>query len=269
MRLVWHPASRSRLACLLVLGLLATTGCGGLFIRDIATDALDPSNLADTEPSIAVNPLNRREIAIVTFSENWTATAGAPVWKSSDRGSTWRKVFQVVQPAAAGGPGDQKLDFDAEGRLHAAELDFTLSDYALRQMAVPDGLLAVGAAYGNDQPHLAVDGYATSPYKGRLYSPFLDFTVANPRSTLCWSTDRGLTMSCVGAGSNATFPNRTTRITVAPSGKVYVVYKIREGLVAGTPFENVHFTVQRSDDGGVTWAGLGPLGISVPGIDGS
>jgi hypothetical protein len=265
MRLVLHLASRSRLACFLVLGLLSTTGCGRLFIKDVATDALDPSNLADTEPSIAVNPLNRREIAIVAFSENWSATAGAPVWKSSDRGRTWRKVPQVGQPGATGGPNDQKLDFDAEGRLHAAELDFAASDYVLRQMAVPDGLLAVGAAYGNDQPHLAVDGHATSPFKGRLYSPFLDFTVANPRSTVCWSTDRGVTMNCVGVGNNAMFPNRTTRITVAPSGKVYVVYKIREGLVAGTPFENVHFIVQRSDDGGVTWAGLGPTGISVHG----
>jgi hypothetical protein len=265
MELVLPPASRSRLACLLVLGLLSMTGCGRLFIKDIATDALDPSNLADTEPSIAVNPLNRREIAIVTFSENWSTTAGAPVWKSSDRGRTWRKVFQVVQPGATGGPNDQKVDFDAEGRLHVAELDFAVSDYVLRQMAVPDGLLAVGAAYGNDQPHLAVDGHATSPFKGRLYSPFLDFTAANPRSTVCWSPDRGVTVNCVGVGNNATFPNRTTRITVAPSGKVYVVYKIREGLVAGTPFENVHFIVQRSDDGGVTWAGLGPTGVSVHG----
>lgn len=265
MRLVSHLASRRRLACLLGLGLLMWTGCGALFIRDIATDALDPNNLADTEPSIAVNPLDRREIAIVTFSENWTAATGSPVWKSSDRGSTWRKVLQVVQPGAAGGPNDQKLDFDADGRLHVAELDFALSDYVLRQMAAPDGLLSVGAAYGNDQPHLIVDGHATSPFKGRLYSPFLNFTVANERSTVCWSIDRGVTMNCVGVGNNATFPNRTTRIAVAPNGKVYVVYKIREGLVPGTPFENVHFTVQRSDDGGVTWAGLGPGGVSVHG----
>jgi hypothetical protein len=260
-----HPKSRSRVACLLALALLVSTACGRLYLRDIATDALDPSNRADTEPSIAVNPLDRSEIAIVTFSENWTAAAGAPVWKSSDRGRTWRKVFQIVQPAAAGGPGDQKLDFDAEGRLQAAQLDFGLSDFVMRQMAVPDGLLSVGAAYGNDQPHLAVDAYAASPFKGRLYSPFLDFTVPNERSTVCWSTDRGVTMNCVGVGNNASFPNRTTRITIAPNGKVYVVYKIREGLVPGTPFENVHFTVQRSDDGGVTWAGLGPTGVSVHG----
>jgi hypothetical protein len=265
MRLVPSMASRSQLVCLLVLGLFATTGCGQLFLKDIATDALDPNNLADTEPSIAVNPVNRHEIAIVTFSENWTPAKGAPVWKSADRGRTWEKVRQIVQPGAAGGPGDQKLDFDAAGRLHVAELDSTVSDYVLRQMATPDSLLAVGATYGNDQPHLTVDGHAASPFKGRLYSPFLNFTVSPERSTVCWSADRGVTMSCVGVGNTAMFPNRTTRIAVAPNGKVYIVYKIREGLVPGTPFENVHFTVQRSDDGGVAWAGLGATGVSVHG----
>lgn len=265
MRLASCLASRSRLALVLILGLLAWSGCGVLFIKDIATDALDPNNRADTEPSIAVNPLNTREIAIVAFSENWNPTTGAPVWKSSDRGRTWRKVFQIGQPAASGGPGDQKLDFDPEGRLHVAELDFSLFDYVYRSTAGPDAPLAFGAAYGNDQPHLVVDGFPTSPFKGRLYSPFLDFTQPNPRSTVCWSVDRGVTMNCVGVGNNATFPNRTTRIAVAPNGKVYVVYKIREGLVPGTPFENVHFTVQRSDDGGVTWTGLGLPGVSVHG----
>src|SRR5580692_7968408 len=99
------------------------SGCGKLFVRDIATDALDPSNLADTEPSIAVNPEHPRHIAIVTFSENWSAAKGAPVWKSSDSGKTWTKVFQVVQPTPGEfGPGDQKLDFDANGRIYVAEL---------------------------------------------------------------------------------------------------------------------------------------------------
>ncbi len=260
-------ASGIRLACTFLFGMIVWSGCGMLFIRNVATDALDPSNLADTEPSIAVNSQNTREIAIVTFSENWTPTTGAPVWKSDDRGWTWRKAFQLGQPAAGqGGPHDQKLDFDAEGRLHVAELAIGLGifDYVYRQTAGPDFPLVPGMAYGDDQPHLAVDRSPASPFKGRLYSPWLDFSQPNPRSSVCWSADRGVTMNCVGVGNNAMFPNRTTRVAVAPNGKVYVVYKIREGLVAGG-FENVHFTVQRSDDGGVTWAGLGPTGVSVHG----
>ena len=62
--------------CTLLIALLALSGCGSLYMKDIATDALDPTNRGDAEPSIAVNPNNTREIAIVAFSENWTATTG-------------------------------------------------------------------------------------------------------------------------------------------------------------------------------------------------
>src|ERR1700676_1433589 len=146
------------LACsLLLITLLVSSGCGKLYMKDIATDALDPNNLSDTEPSIAVNPQNSKDIAIVSFSENWNPSTGAPVWKSSDRGVTWRKVFQVVQPAAGQwGPGDQKIDYDANGSIYVAELagGSGITDYVFRQTAVPDAALTPGAPYGNDQPHL-------------------------------------------------------------------------------------------------------------------
>ena len=253
--------------CAPILAVLSLSGCGTLHMKDIATDALDPSNLDDTEPSIAVNPLDTRQIAIVAFSENWTPTAGAPVWKSDDRGHTWRKVPQVMSPAPGQfGPGDQKIDFDANGNIYVAELAFDgdLFDYVYRQTGGSDAPLTPGQAYGDDQPHLSVDRSPTSPMVGRLYSPWLDFSQPNPRSSDSWSADQGVTMNSVGVGDNSMFANRTTRVAVAPDGKVYIVYKIREGP-AGVGFENAHFTVNRSDDGGVTWNGIGASGVSVHG----
>lgn len=255
--------------CAILFLFLASPGCGRLDMKDIASDTLDPNNLADTEPSIAVNPKDTKEIAIVAFSENWNSTTGAPVWKSSDRGKTWRKIFQIVQPAPGQfGPGDQKIDFDADGNLYVAELasDADLFDYVYRQNPGADDPLAPGASYGDDQPHLSVDSHAASPTKGRLYSPWLDFSQTNPRSSIARSADKGITINSVGAGNNSSFANRTTRSAIAPNGRVYFVYKIREGST-GAPagFENVHFTVNRSDDGGVTWTGLGANGISVHG----
>jgi hypothetical protein len=41
------------------------------FIQDIAVDSTDPDDEADTEPSIAVNPQNPNEIAVVAFSGRW------------------------------------------------------------------------------------------------------------------------------------------------------------------------------------------------------
>src|SRR5262249_20747714 len=89
-----------------------------LTVVDIATDDTDAMNLEDTEPSIAVNPINPDEIAVVTFSERWGPSAMAPVWKSSDGGTSWRKVFQIPMPRPGlSGPDDQRIAFDANGSL--------------------------------------------------------------------------------------------------------------------------------------------------------
>src|SRR5262249_45736843 len=123
-------------------------------IKDIATDATDPSNLSDTEPSIAVNPINPQEIAVVAFSEPWDPndpTVMAPVWKSRDGGVTWKKIPQIPRPVAgAGGPFDQKIAFDASGKLYVAEIGGSAC-FVYRQTGTADAPLTVGAAYGVDQ----------------------------------------------------------------------------------------------------------------------
>jgi hypothetical protein len=88
--------------CFVAAGLLlaaAGAASAATTLVDIATETTDPSNLADTEPSIAVNPVDPAQIAVVAFSGNWAPGVMAPVWKSNDGGVTWRKVFQIPQPA--------------------------------------------------------------------------------------------------------------------------------------------------------------------------
>ena len=239
---------------------------------NIATDATDTANSGDTEPSIAVNPTNPNEVVVVSFSGNWTATQSAPVWKSSDGGLTWRRVPQIPQPQAGlSGPGDQKVAFDSSGRLHVAELGVnggdTNFDFIFRQTGAADAALTAGASFGDDQPHLDVDQRTSGTCAGRLYSPWLNFGVANARSMVANSVDRGVNITNVGAGNNSTFPNRTSRIAIAPNGRVYLIYKTREGGGTAEPnaFENAHFRVMRSDDCGATWNALGASGTSVHG----
>jgi hypothetical protein len=244
----------------------------GATIVDVATDATDPSNLADTEPSIAVNPVDPMKIAIVSFSETWGPSAMAPVWKSDNGGASWRKVPQIPQPApGSSGPGDQKIAFDATGKLYIAELGSGPRDFIYRQTGGPDDPLTPGVAYGDDQPHLDIDKTTGGSCLNRLYSPWLNFGLANPRSTVSDSTNFGVGMTDVAVG-NPAFPNRTTRIALSSDGKAYVVYKTREGSApfslpgsAGSDFENAHFNVMRSDDCGVTWSALGATGVSVHG----
>lgn len=82
------------------------------------------------------------------------------------------------------------------------------------------------------------------------------------------SADGGANMASVKAGDNSAHPNRTTRLAVGPNGRVYVVYKTRQGT-QGAPdkFERAQFMVMRSDDCGATWAGLGASGVSVHGSE--
>lgn len=231
-------------------------------IKDIATDATDPNNLADTEPSIAVDPTNPNRIAIVTFAENWGAGANAPVWVSTDGGTTWTKNFIIGTPASgAGGSNDQKIVFDSQGRLLVVELDFLLNNFIYRQTGAPGTNLTPGTAYGNDQPHIDVDKTAASPCFNRVYSPWLNTNIATWRSNVERSADFGATVTAVPAGSTA-FHNRTTRVAVAPNGRAYIIYKTREGAVDAN-FENAHFRVERSDDCGVTWNALGATGVAV------
>ena len=70
---------------------------------DIATNASDPNNLVDAEPSIAVNPLNPSQIAVVSFSGGWSQATGlrGPVWMSTNGGASWSKQLVLVAPTAA------------------------------------------------------------------------------------------------------------------------------------------------------------------------
>jgi hypothetical protein len=259
---------RHHVLWLAIATMLAASPAVATTIVDIATDAIDPFDLADTEPSIAVNPLDDRQIAIVSFSESWGPGVMAPVWKSDDGGRSWRKVQQIPQPdPGLAGPGDQKVAFDANGNLLVAELGIgsPTRNFIYRQTGGPDDPLTVGAAYGDDQPHLEIAVSAQSgPCQGRLYSPWLNTGISKSRSMDSNSTNSGASMATVGAGDNSDFPNRTTRIALAPDGKAFLIYKTREGQVPGG-FENAHFRVIRSDDCGATWNAIGQPGVSVHG----
>src|SRR6266567_1629854 len=155
-------------------------------IRDIATDATDPNNFTDFEPSIAVNPRNNQHIAVVAFSGNWGPGVSAPVWQSLDGGLTWTRNLQIPAPSINGGPGDQKVVFDAAGNLLVVELDGGLNNFVYRQTGAATANLTAGAGFGastGDQPHLDVDRTSSRPCSNRIYSPLLNLVAgANKRS---------------------------------------------------------------------------------------
>jgi hypothetical protein len=240
---------------------------------DIADDASDPSNNDDSEPSIAVDPKNPAEIAVVAFSGAWGDGTRAPIWKSRDSGATWKPVPQIPQPSAnLWGPADQKVAFDADGRLYVTELGESKTqtnvaeDFIFRQIGGPDDPLVPSKQFGDDQPHLSADIYA-SVCRDSLYSAWLKTQYRNTldRSMDSATRNGGKSLLDVSVGDNAHFANRTSRVAVGRDGRAFLIYKSREGLIDSN-FEAVHFRVKRSDDCGKTWTALGgSSGVSVHG----
>ena len=261
-----------------LLPTVAATPLDAIALKDLATDGNDPSNLQDSEPSVAINPRNPNEIAVVTFSENWGADAAhggdlekevlAPIWKSSDGGNAWRKVRQIPAPKPnLQGPVDQRIAYSRQGRLLATVLGQAPKEaFLFRQTGGPDEKLTLGAEIGvrqADQPQFASDLAAGLPCGGRLYSIWLELDTGKTLNSS--SMDDGATAGAESFSGDNTFPHRTSRVAVAPDGKAYLVYKTREGQVDSS-FEKAHFRLNRSDNCGASWDALGgSKGVSVHG----
>jgi hypothetical protein len=230
---------------------------------DIATDSSDPGHFADTEPSIAVNPANPLDIAVVTFSEPWGPGEKAPVWRSSDGGRTWRKdrILPQIDPGF-GGPADQQLVFSSSGKLFLVTLGVDASNL-LRNKIIRTGGTAgemlPGGGFGDDQPQLGLHR-TPGTCATRIYAAWLD-TRNGSKSMVTASVDEGENVESALAGH--TPPNRTTRLAVGQN-EAYVIFKTRLGRIDDT-FEKAQMMVRRTDDCGKSWNGLGPDGVSVTG----
>jgi len=236
---------RRNFFAILTLSLLSAVAQAQLV--DIANNATDPNNLDDSEPSIAVNPLNANDIAVVSFSGGWSSATGlkGPVWRSANGGTTWSKQLVLVAPSpASNGTGDQNIVFTKSGVLLLSELGLGLAVPRCFFYRPSGGNFVAGAAYGDDQPMVASAG-------GTTVSPWLNFGLAPERSMVERTPNQGVGVAQAVVGS-AAFANRTTRVAVGPNNQIYVIYKTREAAPVGN-FQQSTFRVVRSFDFGVTW----------------
>ena len=269
-----HKFGISKQILISIMAIATTAGSSGMMraqnLVNVATNATDPGDLADTEPSIAVNPTNPLEIVIASMSEGWGPSVSAPLWRSVDGGTTWTKIRVIPQPRSdRSGPGDLFVAFDSKGRLFLTLRDNTPHtgdqnlNYIYRQGDAIDSNFIPGIGYGDDQPQLQIDLSVGGPCSNRLYSAWLNF-MGRPRSMVSTSDDQGISIATVGAGDITDFENRTSRLAIARTGQVYLVYKARQEMV-DSDFERAQFRIMRSDNCGKTWNGLGPSGVSVHG----
>lgn len=162
---------------------------------------------------------------------------GTPsVWKSTDRGETWRKVFQ----GSGGGPARLELTADprTQGTLYQLT-DGTLSKSTDGGRTWSCVTVLFGCSAG---PTLLLTGFTVDPASSeRLYA-------INNVGLVYRSTDGGATWSD-GARMDPLLGLGVDRIAVSPSDPEIVYAWMSSGGVTGRP------CFARSDDRGESWTG--------------
>jgi hypothetical protein len=141
-------------------------------VNNTDTTLKNTDTFNDGEVSIAIDPLNVNRIVMTAFSGSWGATA--PLWLSTDGGSTWTKEFSINPPPGAGGlsgcPCDQTVDFGHSAPLAGAFLSSSPNNiYSARSSALTSatGAFTFFTVGGIAQPinHLgAPDGNVDQPW---------------------------------------------------------------------------------------------------------
>lgn len=252
---------------------------GRLFIRDVVVSNSDP-NLTNTdtfndgETSIAINSQNRREIVITAFSGSWGPTA--PIWQSTDGGTTWTKQFTVPVPpgvpSAIGCPCDQTIDYGRKMRLSGAFLTNTnvysgTTDnpgsaanwlwFVVGGVTQPTNLTGTKP----DQPWLLVNLAPTFSFRDNIrdniYVAYDDFNGA-PDMRVAVSSGSASIMPPIFqrdqlSGFSTGFINPGHRLAKDEgSGFIYSLFQRR--IAAGNGgSQNIDYMLNRSTDGGVTW----------------
>jgi hypothetical protein len=259
----------------------------------------DSTNLPHNEMSISVDPNNRNhlvagsndyEIFFVGSSTVERIIAG--FYTSFDGGQTWLNGH--IDPGGFTFNGDPAVAFDVKHGIvdygTIASNGGQRAGFATATIQVntsPDGgrtfghpvIVALGTGgtrvtVFNDKPYITVDNNPTSPFYGRLYVTWTQFTfdqfgnyISSP-IFLSFSDDGGQTFSTgkeisgtssalcanpfVSFNTNICNEDQFSSPAIGPDGTVYVAFENEEFQGASTGFRNQYLVV-RSTDGAVTF----------------
>lgn len=252
-----------------------------VFVRDVVVSNTNAGlkntdNFNDGEPSIAINPQNPDEIVLEAFSGGWGANA--PLWHSTDGGSTWSKLFTLPIPpgdgSAPGCPCDQNPDYGRANNMSSTFLTaniFSGTTTNPASAAAFNYFLSGGNAVRTnsvgvnnvDQPWLLVNRDNAIAAQDNVFVGYDDFSGApNMRVAVALGTNPPNFVRDNQSGvSGGGFVNPGHRLAVDPrNGWVYSLFQQRTGGTANA--HAINYMLNRSIDGGVTWT----LNGSIPGI---
>ena len=209
----------------------------------------------DSEPNIAVNPANPRQIAGSAFTPNPLGGTNAPIYVSNDGGDSW--LLNAIVPSQNGSPtADITLRFASESNtLYAGVLRRPNIDLAVLRS---DNFLATGTmtvleSRGSvDQPYIeaSTDLGNGAPGHDRIYIGNNDFAAPNHRTATIDFTSDGRTPPPSGLHS----VRLDVRTTSGQDGPSIRPAHHRDGTVYGAFFHwrsgGVDIVVVRDDNQG-------------------
>ena len=208
-----------------------------------------------TEPSIALSPANPNNLFIGANTDY-----GMGYYYSLNSGANWYggdiipgSVYYSTNPYVA---------YSNAAILYNYFDDYIVTDRSTNSGAVWNGRIIVPSGSSYDMNSIATDNNPTSPYYGRIYVVWSNFSVSQPRVVLSYSTDGGNTYtSPQNIGSPlANHYEQGAKVVVSTSGTVYCVWATPN--ISNSNIED-KIGFSKSTDGGATWSAPAyPLTIS-------
>ena len=245
----------------------ATKAANQVLLVNIIPRSLSGESNQDSEPTLAVNPSNPKQIAATAFTPDPGGGNLAPMFTSIDGGNTW-SLKSIVPSSAADGSAtaDITVSFGTKGnRLYAGiiRLPFPPNRPRLNILRTNDfqsgatmKVLVDRTGSGVDQPYVQAATVASGPNQGkdRVYVGDNDFNATPKSATIDQSLDAGKTTPSF---TSVRIEKRTTagqdgppiRPAIHPDGTVYAVFhswRTFENSGEGT----ADVVVVRDDNGG-------------------
>jgi hypothetical protein len=272
------------------LGNVVTPSLGGaqmVRIVDIIPNSRSVESGQDSEPNVAINPANTRQVAISAFTPDPGGSANAPIFVSTNGGSTWALNAIVPGGNTFNGTSDITLRFGgASGVLYAGvlrgdNLNFNILRTSDFTSATPMTILVNRAA--DDQPYVqAMSVLSGAVTVDRVYignnNVGLDNTTGRSSSVdlsqdaATAAAPAGFTTQAIESRAAAILPDSygsqdapSIRTAVHASGVVYAAYIAWRTFGTGTVQVNTSDIVVARDDNFGT--GTTPFGALTDPVD--
>ena len=241
-------------------------------IVNIIPKSLSNETHQDSEPNLTINPAHPLQLVATAFTPSVTSGANAPIYVSTDGGTTWALNATVPGGNTFAGTGDITPRFSTSSNaLYAGDLrgdaGLTLNVLRTTSFAGPTVMTLLESRKGSgvDQPWTQA---ATNAGKDKLYVGNNDFNAPSGKTaTIDQSLDA---LIAAPAFTSVRLEKRATsgqngpqvRMSVHPSGVIYAAFYGWRSFVGGVVTADV--VVVRDDSWG---SGANPFTALVDSVD--